>query len=509
MILGSLKRSGTEEKRAQRRDLCLYLISTRRLPWESTVPFYGGKWYEQNVPSSSLVRRLRVIDWVDNLENHPQKAIILLHLSDFGEGSSLKILLTQNSLKDEEESELKRVGLGGFWRWTRAEERLYSALSAFDRLIGDAESQEVKTNLIEWITRMIRGDLMDSDVSLDPKYLGNVRKEGLQGLSNPFLRLIACVALGIEWKEEWTPDLLKARQSLNDAWTYVSYVCFRHSPFFNGDQTFLWQLRLRLWLHFHPYTSWGYLNDTIRDITLLKRVVQEIQSSRLGIDHAADFLLALLHLNLAYTWDGGGQSLFASIPSILTHDDTIPEYNIELPTECVEYLSSICDEISTNPARLIRLLIELVRADINCDPPDRLPRNLLNLLRHAESRLSGKELRPFLPACQRLICLITESYEQFKNAWDSGIYHRGDLWLQYAHVDIGELETVCQRVIALLDPPATWEGESKDISWPRKLLRPTGTRLKRFKKDVERASSRNQNEENDEEADEEEEDEET
>ncbi|KAG8807711.1 hypothetical protein FRC17_004300, partial [Serendipita sp. 399] len=503
MILDSLKRPGTEEKRVQRRDTCLYLISTGHLPWESTVPFYSGTPFEKNVPSNSLVRRLRAIDWVKSLEGHPQKAVILEHLGDLPGYLSMKLLLIEKKFTEEEENELKRVGLDGLSGWTRPEEMLFSALLAFDGLVCNAESPEVKQRLIEWTLRVICRDLMDSNVWLESK-CSEGEKERMQWLSNPPLRLIACATLDIEWKEEWTPDLLTAREALYGwVWQRVSQVCFRRSPFFDGDQAFLWQLRLRLWIHFRPAITSIYLYDITRGIASLKRVIQELQSSRLGIDNAADFFLALFHLNCAYTWDDDDKYVSSSstfIPSVLIQDTTSIRKG-KYPTECIEYLSSICDEISADPARLIRLLIELIRADINHNPKHRRPQNLLNLLRHAESQLSGKELHAFSPSCRRLSQYIKVSYQQFEGSWDRIINtddHDGyGPRRNYAKVDRGELGMVYVRVVTLLEPLETWEGKSKDVSWPRDLLRPTGTKDKPFEEDVQHTNSRKSSEDDD------------
>ncbi|KAG8809584.1 hypothetical protein FRC17_003375, partial [Serendipita sp. 399] len=54
-----------------------------------------------------------------------------------------------------------------------------------------------------------------------------------------------------------------------------------------------------------------------------------------------------------------------------------------------------------------------------------------------------------------------------------------------------------ERVITLLEPPRTWEGESKDVSWPADLLRPTGTKRNPFKEDVEPTNSRDESKEKD------------
>ncbi|KAG8820701.1 hypothetical protein FRC17_010072 [Serendipita sp. 399] len=55
----------------------------------------------------------------------------------------------------------------------------------------------------------------------------------------------------------------------------------------------------------------------------------------------------------------------------------------------------------------------------------------------------------------------------------------------YAAVDRDELKAVYERVVTLLDPSDTWEGKVKDVSWPKDLLRLTGTEEKPFEEEVE------------------------
>ncbi|KAG8826218.1 hypothetical protein FRC17_008317 [Serendipita sp. 399] len=329
---------------------------------------------------------------------------------------------------------------------------------------------------------------MDSDVSFDPKSLEEWQRGDMRRLLDPALRLFACATLGIEWREEWTPDLLNAKRYIFDSeWERISEVCFKTIPFFDGDQTALWALRLPLWIHFHPRATSSYIDNIITDLDLLKRVEQEIQSSQLGIDNAGDFLLALFHLNLAYGWTRTLSDIFTFIVDILTQTITSRDY-LAVPRKCVEYLSSICDEINTDPARLLRLLIELVRADINHDPKIRLPQNLLKLLKHSEANFSGKGVRPFLPSSRRLVRYVKASYQQFETTWDS--------WHLYAPVDRGELKTVYERVLTLLEPSGAWEGEVRDVSWPRDLLRPTGTVQMPFEEEDEQGEAELNNEGN-------------
>ncbi|KAG8826452.1 hypothetical protein FRC17_008224, partial [Serendipita sp. 399] len=215
-----------------------------------------------------------------------------------------------------------------------------------------------------------------------------------------------------------------------------------------------------------------------------KHFEQGIESTRLGIDKAGDFALALLHLCFAYPWNEDFRTAsYNSIPNILFGSTTIE--GLYIHTECVEHLSSVCDEINLDPARLIRLLIELIRADINHKPHFRRPRLLLDLLKHGELHLSSKDLRPFAPSCRHLIRYIRVSYQQFEDSWDEVVDQEyedelNDPRPHYEDETRQELKATYERVIDLLGPAAMWKGEGKDVSWPRGLLRPTGTRIRPF-----------------------------
>ncbi|KAG8820461.1 hypothetical protein FRC17_010146 [Serendipita sp. 399] len=493
MILDQLP-FGTKEQQRQKLDTTLYLISTGRLPWDSTVLFYDGTPLKRNLSSSALLRRLRAAHWVDSLRGHSQKEIVLRGLCDFKEVSSVKVLLDQIKLTPEEEARFGQMGLYDLDRRTHTKRRLRRALREFDRLYDGAEGIIAKQHILEWTLTVICEDLRDSVVSFDPKSLSKWEKIiDMQRLSNPVLRLIACATLGIEWEKKWTPDLLNVKDSMSDGlWQRVSRVCFRTTPFFDGDQTPVWALRLRLWVHLHPAVTRGYIYGVMVDFDLLKRIEQEIQSSQLGIDKAGDFLLAFFHLNHAYGWIYTEPYFYTVIVDILTQSIASREYH-GVSTESIEHLSFICQEINADPARLVRLLIELIRADINQDPQDRRPQNLLKLLKHAETNFPGKELRPFSPSFRRLVRYIRVSYQQLESTWDEVLF--------YAAVNRGELKTVYERVVTLLEPSSDeWEGEVRDVSWPRYLLRPTGTEERPFEEGLEQGeaeSNDKRNEDND------------
>ncbi|KAG8816549.1 Origin recognition complex subunit 2, partial [Serendipita sp. 399] len=195
------------------------------------------------------------------------------------------------------------------------------------------------------------------------------------------------------------------------------------------------------------------------------------------INYGDDFLLALFHLNYAYGWELPSSPLVTYIPDILmgsasSTDDT-------MPYSCIDYLTSVCQGISSDPLRLIRLLIELIRADINHLPEYRRPKTLLGLLEHAKTHLSLTELRSYSPSCRRLTRYIKESYKQFEKSWL-------DNDNSYRRVDRTELKTICEEVVTLLNPTEPWEGEETDISWPVHLLRSTGTKDAPFKDEVEK-----------------------
>ncbi|KAG8833357.1 hypothetical protein FRC17_010826, partial [Serendipita sp. 399] len=202
----------------------MFLVSTGCLPWDPTVQFDGGK---ISCPSNPLVRRLRTIDWVDRLSEHPLMETILEYLGGFKTWSSRSILLIENKLTNEEETELKQMGLADLSRWTRSEEMLYSALIVFNRILASTEGQKrsrSKRVMEDWMVTILCEDLRRCDVSFDLEYLNDkYGSSALQDLSNPVLRLIAYATLGIQWSEEWTPKILEAKSSLNDrTWRSVS-----------------------------------------------------------------------------------------------------------------------------------------------------------------------------------------------------------------------------------------------------------------------------------------------
>ncbi|KAG8813595.1 hypothetical protein FRC17_001490 [Serendipita sp. 399] len=298
-------------------------------------------------------------------------------------------------------------------------------------------------------------------------------------LSNPILRLIACATLGIDWKEEWLSGVLESKKYLHDrAWMIVSLVCLRDPPFFDGDYTSLWRLRLQLWIHFGRIRASVYLPNSIFKLSALKKVESELQLTQLGIDHAGDFLLAFIHLNLAYGWAKAEEPCFTFAPYILT-GDTLPLPSHPELKNCIDHFSPLGDEINSNPSRLIRIMIELIRADINHNSIDRWPRILLHLLKHAITHIADKDLRPFSPSCRRLTRYIKVSYKQFESDWDPDLGHgRED------EVVRTELKVVFDEVVTLLgSAEGPWDGEVKDISWPRHLLRPTGTKGRPFEGD--------------------------
>ncbi|KAG8829327.1 hypothetical protein FRC17_006750 [Serendipita sp. 399] len=501
MILRTLE-FGTEEQKRQKLDTALYMISARRLPWDSTVHFHGGAWNETSLPSNALVRRLRAAHWVDSLIAHPEKETILQGLSDFRTTVSMNVLLGQIKLTPEEEARFGHMGLYDLRSRTHTGGMLYRALRAFDQLLVNAKGIEAERDLKKWTLTIICSDLMDPDVFFDPKLFGEGEKEDMRRLSNPVLRLIACATLGIEWKEDWTPELLNAKGSIvYRDWERICKVCFKKTPFFDGDQTHLWALRLRFWIHFHPRVTYDYIDALMMDFELLKRVEREIQSTRLGIDKSGDFLLALFHLNRAYGWTDTYERIYTEpyvytfIVDVLTQGIPSRGYH-GVPKECIQYLSSICDGINADPARLLRLLIELIRADINHSPRIRRPQNLLYLLKHAEANFFGKELRSFSPSFRRLIRYIRASYQQFEATWDQAVNQH----YSYANIDRGELKSVYERVVTLLEPLDAWEGELRNVSWSRDLLRSTGTRWRPFIEETEQGEAElndERNEDND------------
>ncbi|KAG8809713.1 hypothetical protein FRC17_003285, partial [Serendipita sp. 399] len=205
-----------------------------------------------------------------------------------------------------------------------------------------------------------------------------------------------------------------------------------------------------------------------------RRVEQEISYSRIEISYGEDFLLALFHLNHPYGWEQSHSWLATFVPDILLGSPTLSD---DTPYGCIDYLTSVCQGISSDPLRLIRLLIELIRADLNYLPDYRRPKTFLGLLAHAKAHLSSSELRSYSPSCRRLTRYIKESYKQFEENWLD--------YDEYSRVDRVELKKAYEEVVILLNPIEPWDGEETDISWPVHLLRPTGRKDNPFKEDLE------------------------
>ncbi|KAG8812076.1 hypothetical protein FRC18_003106 [Serendipita sp. 400] len=493
-LLGTLG-SGSRETTERRLDAVLYLLSTGRLPWESTVRVdYSGRGNWRDFPPSPFVRRLRVLDWVDSLHEHPQNGIILEKLCTFRMRSSLKVLLTRNKPTDEEEAELTRMGIGNLSRWTRFEERLCAALLTFDAILG-AEYQEESTSkqdMVRWMVGILCEDLMDVGVTLDSAYFGEEMRfsqaKALQDLSSPILRFLACV-MGITWPLGRLPKLSAWERDSRDsvAWRRVSEVFFKDPSISEGDCTVLWQLRLQQWSQFHLLITFKYLLSALSDLKNLERMEKEIKHLHIGVHHAEDLIPVLIHLNCAYGWNGSLARLWCFIPDMLAGNTTLHHYD-GISKDCIERLAFNLQKVSADPKRLIRLLTELIRADINYGVNDRKPQILFNLLQHAKSRLSSQDLRPVAPSCRRLARYIKESYKQFVDDWDKVFMCHGflhDPQQPQIGAEKGKLDAVYEEVLGLLEPMEIWDGEVNDISWPRHLLRPTGTRRNPFREDGE------------------------
>ncbi|KAG8754687.1 hypothetical protein FRC14_004835 [Serendipita sp. 396] len=472
-----------------------YVISTGHLPWSQGETIRGNSalWH---ISSTPLARRLQVINWVESLAEHPQQGQILRSMNNTPSLPSA-ILLLHSQWTDEEKDELRHMGFLNWEKWETPETRLASVLVALDRVLAKNEEQggtSLKRSTLGMIVEILCDDLARLDTSFDSKSFNKEDKrrkwilDSFQSIQSAVLRAIAVATLGVKWDENSMQGLIMELGTLNDGalWS-LSRVCLKSPPFINGDYTALWELRLRLWIHFHSNVALHYFSTTLDDLNSLKLIEQEMQSTRLRIKPAGDFLLPHIHLNHSYRWAAIYSPSFTLIPDILV-GNTISVSNHTASTKCIEYLTSICRNLSEDPVRLIRLLIELVRADINHEPRYRRPFNLLGLLKHAKTYLASKELRPFGPSCRRLIEYIRESHKQFEDAWDEVIsrdYSCQDPRPHYQKVDRGELKTVCNELIDILEPRGYWDGEEVDVSWPRQLVRPTGTEKNPFKDEVE------------------------
>ncbi|KAG8824312.1 hypothetical protein FRC17_009130 [Serendipita sp. 399] len=493
---------GLQEKMQKRLDTVLYLISTGKLPWDSLVSVgYESGGGAKFLPSPTS-RRLRTIDWVDSLRKHPQKGVILRELDNFGPNNSLGSITLQNALTREEAQGLQLI-FGNITdeslsRWMIPEKILYSALYALDGAYRAAKAEDgSRLDMMAWTATQICADLWWwFAVEYDPGLLEGSQAHTLRNLSNPILRLVSCAIFELEWEDGWSPSMLEAKDSLTDkAWEYVSWACFRLRKSYVCSR--VWRLRLRLWTHFHSSATWYYIRNVLYKLDLLERLEQEIRASQLGIDAPTDFVLALFHLSHASGWNDASRHFLPFVPNLLI-GDTISLHAPGISQECIDHFSAVCDDLNTDPdpGRLIRLLIELIRADINLGRESRSPLILLNLLKHARSHLCDKDLRPYSPSCRRLSRYIKASCKQYEDEWDQIIgddRSSANPHPDYEEVDRGALGSVYEEVITLLESAELpRDGERTDISWSRNLLRPTGTKDRPFEEDVEEEANSQQ-----------------
>ncbi|KAG8799739.1 hypothetical protein FRC17_007057 [Serendipita sp. 399] len=325
---------------------------------------------------------------------------------------------------------------------------------------------------------------MSPGVVVDAHYLDDMR-DTLPAISTPILRLLAHVTMSFPWEEEWFSQLQFTGAQNHLIWLYMTQICLKDPPFITGRD--IWKLRFRLWIHMHSGLTNDFLMAAISDLEQLSNLEHQLQSADIGIADPGDFLLAFIYLNHTYAWDCY-KSPKISIVNLLVGDSA---EEVGIPRECVKHLSGVCHSINDDPARLIRLLIELIRADISHDPVERRPQTLFELLRHGISHLASKDLRSFVPSCKRLIRYINESYKQFEDAWDDILSrepddHRFDYRVFNSTVFREELGVAYKEAIALLSSQIDgWSGEQEDVSWPREYLRPTGTKIRPFIENVE------------------------
>lgn len=120
----------------------------------------------------------------------------------------------------------------------------------------------------------------------------------------------------------------------------------------------------------------------------------------------------------------------------------------EIAADCVDYLSTLCDDVKSSPSRLLRLLIVLTQADLNqhrdwCDP-DKL-RVVVKLVKEEMNFGDGTTSRRY---CKRLAESITVSRNKFLCDWWH--YDSGDREVKpYAGSAI-EFDQDCSEAIELL-----------------------------------------------------------
>ncbi|KAG8833556.1 hypothetical protein FRC18_003439 [Serendipita sp. 400] len=479
----------------------LFSVCTGRLPWGPAVQF-GTSRDQIEVPSSPLARKLRIIDWVKPLCRHPHRDDILAAISYLGSRYPNTCPLLLKPAANEEVAELIQRGPEGIVEFVAGkgvEDILCEVLITFNDAVHRFENKYKAGELCGTMVLILCNELKGSRISLDKTLLGKSKRERLQVLSNTFFQLIACLTFGIEWKVEWNPKFWNHIQEWPSLWIPITGLCLMQPPFI--DATSIWQIRSKIWMYLNP-ESMSYvscLEMLFKDINALKGLERGIRSFHGTGEETGDLLLAFLHLNCVYGWNSNLTSYnkmpepyFALVPDIIVGETTNLRQSGAISQECLDYLSLVSHNLNAHPARVIRLLIELVRADINHSRLYRRPSNLLNILKYARSNLMAKNLRPFSSSCRQLVYYIKESHQQFRDTWSEALYLSN--WRRYPTawdavrpyyqaVNRQELEMVCEEVVDLLESVEPVEGEDLPLAWPRILLRPTGTYLVPFKEE--------------------------
>ncbi|KAG8834454.1 hypothetical protein FRC17_008676 [Serendipita sp. 399] len=464
-------RSSPRDKIQQRLDIILYIITTGHLPWDSTVRLHSGEWADLDLSPSLLTRRLQILDWVRGLDNHPHKQMIVSELHILQQSHRIRPLLIGTDMITEDEMvKLKLMGLWGTARWNQKENTLFRILVSFDRILANIEDEDEVKRLCEDMILMLGHDLYALRISFDINCLGKDKLAKLQYLSNPVLRFISCVTFGIEWRQEWSPDLAAFLEDFqeSDIWRLVSKLCLRDPPY--SDWGNIWKLRLQTWAYLNGKLTSSYLIKALHDWELLKRVEEGVLSAYPDSRGAQDFFLAFIHRNLAYEWRNSHLGTF--IPDLLIGNTANRLVRSDtLPKECIDHLTTICREISGDTERLLQLLIELIQADINFDSDDRRPENLFNLLKHAKRYLALKDLRPFARSCSRLVQYTNTSYKLFQASWRRDSPPEEEAVESSEEVNWLELRLLYKEVIILLTPTVPRdEAEDVDAACPGSFL---------------------------------------
>ncbi|KAG8851436.1 hypothetical protein FRB91_007925 [Serendipita sp. 411] len=492
--------SSPHDKLQQRLDAILYIICTGRIPWDRTVDIDRESWGTISLPATPLTRRLQAVNWINKLDEHEHGLKLvreLYHLQEI----HLDIWPVLYGLRatDDEIAELVKISPSGTAALIEERKKvgpvLRTALSTFDRMLNGMEDDDKEVEQCGFIVGLFYTTLIKPDITPGITSLDDWTIESLNKLQNPCLQVLASVAVGISWNDDWSSGLGNWSgvetpiMSRYPAWERVSELCLWDPPFLDtGD---IWGLRLRLWNHLPPLASREYLSNVIIGLDTLMDFERGLSSSNIGIKEAGDFILAVIHLHLAYGWTSNTlpNAYESLIPDLLVGDTTNLPDDTYISTQCIEHLSSICRDISTNPVRLICILVELVRADINFHPKSRQPGILFKLLKYAKAQLSSKELllnyakahlSPrelplFVSLWKRLVRYIDESSKQFSEVWENMTDE--EMPHQFNRVKNKDLQTICDEVIDILTPAESWVEETEQFSgsWPPWCLRPTGT----------------------------------